>query len=51
MRRMVEFNCTVVTFCVFFYCVMCMHSSDCAVVRRLSVRPSVCHTPIFCLNG
>ena len=28
-----------------------MPSADCAVTRTLSVRPSVCHTPVFCRNG
>jgi len=28
-----------------------MHSTDYVVARCLSVRPSVCHTPVLCLNG
>jgi len=28
-----------------------MHSADYAVARCLSVRPSVRHTPVLCLNG
>ena len=28
-----------------------MHSADYAMARCLSVRLSVCHMPVFCLNG
>jgi len=35
----------------FFYRATRMHSADYAVARYPSVRPSVCHTPVFCLNG
>jgi len=28
-----------------------MHSADYAVARGLSVCPSVCHTPVFCVNS
>jgi len=34
-----------------FYCATCMHSADYAVAIKMSVCPSVCHTPVFSLNG
>jgi len=34
-----------------FYRATRMHSADYAVARCLSVCPSVCHTPVSCLNG
>jgi len=34
-----------------FYRAMRMHSADYALARCLSVPPSVCYTPVFCLNG
>jgi len=34
-----------------FYRVMRMHDADYAVARCLSVRLSVYHTPVICLNG
>jgi len=34
-----------------FYRATRMHSADYAVARCLSVRLSVCHTPVLCLNG
>ena len=34
-----------------FYRATRMHSTDYAVARCLSVRPSVCHTPLLSLNG
>ena len=34
-----------------FYRATRMHSADYAVARCLSVRPSVCHTPVLSLNG
>ena len=34
-----------------FYRATLMHSADYAVTRCLSVRLSVCHTPVLCLNG
>ena len=36
---------------VHFYRAPRMHSADYAVARCLSVRPSVCHTPVLSLNG
>ena len=35
---------------VFYYRATRMHSADYAVARCLSVRPSVCHTLVLCLN-
>ena len=34
-----------------FYRATRMHSADYAEARRLSVRSSVRHTPVFCPNG
>jgi len=34
-----------------FYRATRMHSADYAVARCLSVRLSVCHTPVLSLNG
>jgi len=33
-----------------FYHATCMHSADYAVARCPSIRPSVCHTPVLCLD-
>jgi len=35
----------------FFYRATGMHSADYAVARCLSIRLSVCHTPVLSLNG
>jgi len=35
----------------YFYRATRMHSADYTVTRCLSIRPSVCHTPVFCQNG
>ena len=40
-----------VIFGLAFYRATRMRSADYAVTRCLSVRPSVCHTPVFCLKG
>jgi len=36
---------------IHFYRATRMHIADYAVARCPSVRPSVHHTPVFCLNG
>jgi len=37
--------------CRYFYRATRMYSADYAVARCLSVRPSLRHTPVLCLNG